>query len=177
MTMDPNAARAFVLLCVLAFALFAFIKARQHRSRILREELVFRLFAARDHLYLAAARGEVDCRREYFQKLRNGINVIIREADTVGFEAAVEQHSPAPRAVDPSIREIPSAERRVYAAVAREILAALDDIGRHNSVLWGLIRLANTTPRPADFREEVTRMRIAERESRNSNDMSGMLPA
>lgn len=83
------AAALFVGVCAVEVAL-------QLRRSVERDRLRFRLFAARQRLFLAARRGLVPVASPAFQGLRAFINVTLRENDVVGAEAYVRLFHPKP---------------------------------------------------------------------------------
>jgi len=65
------------------------------RKSVRQSQARFRLYGARDRLYLAAANGLIPVDSEAFRVVSNGIVALIREADSLGIGLYERMHYPA----------------------------------------------------------------------------------
>lgn len=76
-----------VALLVLCLTLRVVASADRVHKDIMRDRVRFMLFAARDRLYVAAARGTIPVESRAFQEIRSALNHLIRGNKSFGFVA------------------------------------------------------------------------------------------
>jgi hypothetical protein len=149
MTQEDRQMLAILVLLVVAllfFASYLLALAVRYRRVAHRDAIRFRLFAARDRLYLAAADGLVPVEGELFQQLRFVINFVIRESDGAGFNeffplfGAPNEDSKASTTLEARIAQLPAPARAVYIDILKDALFATHDLFMLNSRLARLFR-------------------------------------
>lgn len=149
MNTDSHIRATAILLLAGALPLFCYlltVAVRQYRS-IKRDAILFRLFAARDKLYLAASDGLIDARSDAFRQMRDSINFLICRSDEAGaiqFFVTVATRKQEP--LDSLVERLPQKARAPYVDILLEVGKTVHDLFVFNSrilrVWYALNRIA-----------------------------------
>lgn len=160
---NTQATALVVLLVATAFFIACYLLsvAQDYRRAIARDAIRYRLFAARDKLYLAAADGRLPVDGEMFQGLRDAINFMIRECDVAGFTEYIplfigqteKGDDDAVAAMQHKLEQLPMPARVVYIEIVKDVHFALHDFLMLNS---RIARLFNFLKHMANRMDEAS---------------------
>ena len=151
---------AFLLLAALFATLYGFGSARRLRRHIRREDLRFRLFAARDRLYLVAAHGTIPVGSHAFRGLRDVISHLIRESNVVGVPLFLQLTSDTNDGPATFLDELSAEGKIVFREIAVQVGETMAELFRTNSRLIRFLEFLRRSTRRLERREYVKQMDI-----------------
>jgi hypothetical protein len=153
---DRQVVAILVLLAAIAlvFACYLLTVAIRYKRALAREVVRYRLFDARDKLYLAVADGLLPVESSLFQDTRRLINFLVREGDGAGFKEFspifLRKDDDESFSMKDHITQLPGPARVVFLDILTDVVRAMYDLFMLNSRLARLFVFLKRTATKMD---------------------------